>query len=283
MMTPKAGNAKQTCVNLLPPGRHDLKRENSMSFATFLNRGAKLLSAGFLLAFAAPLAAHSLVHWSRGGPESWNTADWSSTGTLPAAQAHKPAMVRIFAARTGRWKGNFAVHSWIVLKTEGGEYRRFDKVGWGSPIRLNNYPPDGLWYSNRPFEVFAADGEKAARLIPRIEAAIRAYPFSRRGDYTIWPGPNSNTFVACVMSEVPEIAVPMSPLAIGKDFPCNGSWFGRTASHTGFRASLGGFAGITLAWIEGFEINIFGAIAGIDIRRPALKLPGFGRIGMPVT
>jgi hypothetical protein len=28
------------------------------------------------------------------------------------------------------------------------------------------------------------------------------------------------------------------------------------------------------------EINVLGLVAGIDIRRPAIKLPGFGRIGM---
>ena len=37
---------------------------------------------------------------------------------------------------------------------------------------------------------------------------------------------------------------------------------------------------MTVGWVEGVEINVLGLVAGIDFRRPALKLPGFGRIGM---
>jgi hypothetical protein len=33
--------------------------------------------------------------------------------------------------------------------------------------------------------------------------------------------------------------------------------------------------------VEGVEINLGGLVAGLDIREPALKLPGFGRIGLP--
>jgi hypothetical protein len=32
--------------------------------------------------------------------------------------------------------------------------------------------------------------------------------------------------------------------------------------------------------MEGIEVNILGAVAGVDIRRPALKLPGLGRFGI---
>lgn len=37
---------------------------------------------------------------------------------------------------------------------------------------------------------------------------------------------------------------------------------------------------MTIGWVEGFEINFFGAVLGIDIRRPALELPGLGRLGV---
>ena len=30
-------------------------------------------------------------------------------------------------------------------------------------------------------------------------------------------------------------------------------------------------------------MNLLGLVAGIDLRRPALKLPGWGRIGLPLT
>jgi hypothetical protein len=37
------------------------------------------------------------------------------------------------------------------------------------------------------------------------------------------------------------------------------------------------------AWVEGLEINVLGLVLGVDIRRPAIKVPGFGRIGVPVA
>lgn len=190
-------------------------------------------------------------------------------------------MVRIYSARTGRWKGVFATHSWIVLKEAGASgYERWDKVGWGHPVRRNNYAPDGRWYGNDPHVVHEVRGEDAARLIPQIRAGIANYAYNDRGDYRIWPGPNSNTFIASVLANIPELAATLPPTAIGKDFPHDGRWFSRTPSGTGFRISFDGYAGLTLAWVEGLEINILGAVVGIDFRNPALKLPGFGRVGV---
>ena len=38
--------------------------------------------------------------------------------------------------------------------------------------------------------------------------------------------------------------------------------------------------GVTVGWVEGVELNLFGGVLGFDLRRPALKFPGLGRIGM---
>jgi hypothetical protein len=38
--------------------------------------------------------------------------------------------------------------------------------------------------------------------------------------------------------------------------------------------------GVKVGWVEGVELNFFGLVAGLDLRHPALKLPGFGRLGM---
>jgi hypothetical protein len=43
--------------------------------------------------------------------------------------------------------------------------------------------------------------------------------------------------------------------------------------------SPAGYVGVTIGWVEGFELNFFGTVIGFDIRRPALKLPGLGRLG----
>ena len=59
-----------------------------------------------------------------------------------------------------------------------------------------------------------------------------------------------------------------------------GKSFGLTPSGTGVFVSLNGYLGLTLGWVEGFEFNLLGAVLGFDIRRPALKFPGIGRLGM---
>ena len=51
--------------------------------------------------------------------------------------------------------------------------------------------------------------------------------------------------------------------------------FGLTPSTTGVRLTLDGYFGLTLGWVEGFEINL-GAVLGLDLRRPTIKLPGIG-------
>lgn len=247
-------------------------------------RIAKIVLLSFVLLVATPLGLHAALWWNKDHPSSWATADWSSTRTLPPAAVNRPAMIRIYSARTGRWKGIFATHSWIVLKEEGtSAYERWDKVGWGRPVRRNNYAPDARWYGNEPQVLHEVRGERAQKLIPKIRKAISSYAYHANGDYRIWPGPNSNTFIAAVLASVPELGAALPPTAIGKDFPYDDRWFAPTPSDTGFRVSLGGYAGLTLGWVEGLEINILGAVIGIDVRNPALKLPGFGRVGVQAT
>ncbi len=241
----------------------------------------RLILLTSLFVFFLPVAVRAALYWARGEDTHWARADWSSTGTLPAAQAHEPAMVRIYSSRVGRWRGIFATHSWIVVKDRGAaSYQRFDKVGWGPPIRVNGYAPDGRWFGNDIEPVFAADGADAEALIPRIREAVEGYSFRNRGDYNAWPGPNSNTFVASVLAAVPEARAALPPTAIGKDFPANGDWIGLAPSRTGVRMTLGGYFGATIAWVEGVEVNFLGLVAGLDVRRPGIKIPGYGRFGL---
>jgi len=236
----------------------------------------------FALFVLLPLLISAGLYRARGTGAGWQTADRSSVGLLPPAGRNPEAVVRIFAAQTVRWRGIFATHCWIVLKPEGAaSYTRYDYTAWGEPIRMNGFEPDGRWFGRAPELVFAADGPDAAALIPRMQAAIAGYAFRNRGDYRAWPGPNSNTFVAAVIGAAPGLRVSLPPTAIGKDYPYDGSWLRRTPSGTGIKLTLGGYAGVTIGWVEGIEINILGAVVGLDLRRPALKLPGLGRLGMP--
>jgi len=226
-------------------------------------------------------AARYAMHDAR---VDWWRADRSSAGLLPSAAAHPDAVVRVYAAPTVRWRGIFAVHCWIVLKPEGAvSYTRYDYTAWGAPIRTNGFAPDGRWFGRDPELIFAADGPAAAAMIPRMQEAVAAYAWRNHGDYRPWPGPNSNTFVAAVMDAVPEATLALPPTAVGKDFPYDGRWLRVLPSGTDLRLTLGGYAGVTLGWVHGVEVNILGAVVGLDIRRPALKLPGLGRLGLPAA
>ena len=230
--------------------------------------------------FLVPVAVSALLYATRASGD-WRLADRSSAGLLPRADAHPGAVLRIFSARTVSWRGIVATHSWIVLKEAGARaYSRFDYTAWGQPIWVDRFVPDGRWFGNTPTTVFAADGPEAETMLPRIRQAVAEYRYSRPGDYVVWPGPNSNTFVAAVMAAVPEIRASLPTTAIGKDFPYDGRWIGPTPSRTGIRLNLGGYAGLTLGWVEGLELNLLGAVAGIDLRRPGIKLPALGRVGL---
>ena len=244
---------------------------------------ARVLLA-ILILFILPLATHA-AWWSTRDDlaPSWSQADWSSAKLLPEPRTHEAATIRIYAARTGRWRGIVAHHSWIVVKGRGAlRYTRYDKVGWGSPVRTDGWPADARWFGNAPQLVLAIDGPAAEALIPEIRTAVAEYPFAQAGDYRVWPGPNSNTFVAWVVSRIPALKVALPPTALGKDFHEFGDLFGWTPSHTGFQLQFGGFLGLTMGWVEGLEVNFLGLVTGVDLRRPALKLPGWGRIGVPI-
>ena len=233
-----------------------------------------------LVLLVAPIAVSTVAYLFGDRSIGWQSADRSSAGLLPPPAQHPDALLRIYAARTVRWRGIFAVHSWIVIKEPNAPgYTRYDYTAWGEPIRINGFAPDGRWFGGAPETIAAADGEAASRMIPKIRAAVEGYQWRSSGDYRAWPGPNSNTFVAAMLAAVPELQAALPPTAIGKDYPYDGDMFGLTPSATGVRISLGGYLGLTIGWVEGIEINFLGAVFGIDLRRPAVKLPALGRLG----
>jgi hypothetical protein len=246
-----------------------------------MRRPVKKTVLTILAVFLLPLAIHGVLYSARSRAESYDRADWSSTGMLPPASAEREARLLIFSGRTGRWRGIFAVHSWIVLKPRNAtSWSRYDVVGWGQPVRNNGWAPDSHWFGNVPRVLLDIRGAEAADLIPKAEAAIAAYQYNQAGDYRMWPGPNSNTFVATVLRAMPEVETTLPANAIGKDFR-PAPYAGLTDSRTGVEASLLGLLGAKVGWVEGIELNFLGLVAGLDLRHPAVKLPGFGRLGMP--
>jgi hypothetical protein len=229
--------------------------------------------------FIAPIVARSVGYALSQAPRSWRDANWSSTRLLPPAERDAQARVMMFTGTTGGWKGVLAVHSWVVLKPANAtQWTRYDVVGWGNPVRINNWAPDGRWYGNIPTVIADLRGIEAETLIPKIENAIKKYRFGRAGDYRIWPGPNSNTFTAAVLRAVPELKLALPSNAIGRDFR-DGFYAGLTDSRTGIEINVWGILTAKIGWVEGLEINILGLVAGLDLRHPGIKLPAYGRLG----
>lgn len=231
----------------------------------------------FILAFVLPLTAHGIWALAPDGVLRTRTADWSSANLLPEASVAPEASVHVYSAPTARWRGIFAVHSWVVVKEKGApHYTRFDVTGWGQPVKIDRWAPDARWYGSTPRLVAAIEGPAAERLIPRIRQAVAKYPHNRPGNYRMWPGPNSNTFVAAILAEIPEARIALPSNAIGKDYRAPGLFVGWSPTRTGFQVSVAGLLGVTLAWVEGLEVNVLGLVAGLDVRQLAIKLPGWG-------
>ena len=241
----------------------------------------RTLLALFLVLYLMPALASAGYWYVKDRPQSWREADWGSAGILPKAEETPQATIHIFSAATGGMKGAVASHAWIVTKPANASgYDRYDKVGWGTPIRRNGYAPDAYWYSNRPRTVVSVSGPEAARLIPKIEAAIAAYPYAKPGGYRMWPGPNSNTFVAHVLRSVPELGVVLPPDAVGRDYLPEGRLFAMDADGRDVHATLYGLLGVSAGVRSGLELHVMGLVAGVDFSRPAIKVPAIGRIGL---
>lgn len=213
-------------------------------------------------------------------PGRWSDARWSSAKILPEASASEDAAIYIFSAMTGGLKGAVASHAWIVTKEKGADvYNRYDKVGWGSPIRRNHRPPDAYWYSNPPQLVKVVTGVDAELLIPKVEGAIAAYPYAEPGGYQIFPGPNSNTFVAYVLRTVPELGAVLPPHAVGRDYLPDGEFVHVDTDWRDVHVTLRGLIGVSAGLRSGFEVHFLGLVAGLDFANPGIKVPALGRIG----
>jgi hypothetical protein len=215
----------------------------------------------------------------------WRSANRASAGIAPTPPETPEALLQVYCARAFNWRGLLAVHTWIATKAEtAGAYRVHQVVGWNlwwdRPV-VESEPdlPDRYWYDAEPKIIHEIRGARAAALIPRIEAAVAAYPYPR--EYRLWPGPNSNTFTAFVARAVPELGLELPSTAIGKDYLPGGALLGPAPSGTGYQISLAGALGVTAARREGLELNFFGLVFGIDPLGVGIKLPGIGRIGLP--
>jgi len=154
---------------------------------------------------------------------NWRTASREPAGLASAPSADSRAIIEFYAADAFSWRGWFAVHPWIAIKEENAtEYSVYEVIGWQvkrgkSAIRHYQTPtPDRYWYGSKPELLLSIKGDKASKLIPKIQAAIALYPWVN--EYSVFPGPNSNTFVAWIGLQVPELELTLPFSAIGSGY-----------------------------------------------------------------
>ena len=214
--------------------------------------------------------------------QDWRTASTEPVGLAPDPAATPEAVVQVYGARTWGWRGNFGVHTWVAVKPEkAAAYTVYEVIGWrlrssDSAVVIRQRDADARWFGNAP-ELYADKrGAEAEKLIPRIEAAVRSYPYA--SEYSAWPGPNSNTFTAWITRAVPELEADLPSTAIGKDY-LGSSIVSSAPSGSGIQFSIAGLFALTASSVEGFELNLLGLTFGINPFDPALKLPLIGRLG----
>ncbi|MCB1713765.1 MAG: DUF3750 domain-containing protein [Candidatus Competibacteraceae bacterium] len=239
-----------------------------------------------LLFFAPLVFSYGVYSITEAHSLQWWQARTDSTGMAPDPRSTTEAIVQVYAARAFSWRGVFGVHTWFAVKPSNARsYTRYEVFGWGvrrgRPALLvrSDVAPDGYWFGSQPeLLVDLRGGAEIDRIIQHIDEAARAYPHMH--EYRLWPGPNSNTFTAFVARQVPELRLDLPPTAIGKDYIAGGGLVATSPSGTGAQLSVFGLAGLMVGLEEGIEVNLLGLTVGIDLLRPALKLPGLGRVGM---
>jgi hypothetical protein len=244
-------------------------------------RRKRRLTLALLLAYL-PLSIVYLTFSGQLSARDWRTASREPAGLAPDPATTKEAVVQVYSARAVSWRGWFGVHSWIAVKpSDATEFTVHEVMGWrlkrtGTALVARNRAADGYWYGARPELLGDIRGPGVDAIIQRIEAAVNDYPYP--DTYHVWPGPNSNTFVAFVLRRVPELRVDMPPTAIGKDYL---GWksVAATPSGTGGQANLFGLVGVAAGIEEGLEVNVLGLNFGVDPKSLSIKLPVVGRLG----
>jgi len=123
---------------------------------------------------------------------------------------------------------NFATHLWLILVDKNGKISRWD--GWSKSSQ--NQTSHGLVHKNLMEAVigmnryfFKVEPRWNSTLLYELNCEISEeeffeklinYPFIDR--YRVFPGPNSNTFVAWVVKEILEKNINLSIRAVGRKY-----------------------------------------------------------------
>ena len=140
----------------------------------------------------------------------------------PGPDSHPEAVIQVYGADVWGIRGHFAIHTWIAVKPQRAEqYTVYQVIGWrlrrGQPVLSKaKGRPDVPWFGSAPMLLHELRGEGAEPLVQRVVKAAESYPYPRA--YTMYPGPNSNSFTQWVALSVPELGLDLPAKAIGKNW-----------------------------------------------------------------
>jgi len=138
----------------------------------------------------------------------------------PDPRTHPEAVIQVYGANVWGWRGNFAMHTWVATKARDAPgYRIYQVIGWRlrrgrSVVSVTNGDPAKPWFGSPAILLHDIRGPQADLLIDKVDVAVERYPFASA--YTMWPGPNSNSFVAWIGLQVPEMGLSLPAKAIGQ-------------------------------------------------------------------
>ena len=214
--------------------------------------------------------------------QSYKDANRSSIGIAPTPAKTSKAIVQVYAAKAFNWRGLFAVHTWIAIKPKDGtHYTTYQVIGWNAYrnlplVDVSTGAPDRRWFGSDPTIIKTLIGTFAEVAIQKIKLAVKNYPYPET--YRAWPGPNSNTFVAYVLSQVPELNAAMPANALGKDYVLFNQFFSKVPNQSGYQLSLYGALGVSVSTQEGLQINLLGLTSGVSWEPWGIILPGIGLV-----
>jgi hypothetical protein len=132
------------------------------------------------------------------------------------------AVVQVYGAPVWGVRGRFAIHTWIATKARNDTtYTIYHVLGWRklrgmSVVSIDEGVPNQKWFGSEPTLLLDKRGEDAQDLIGKIDQAARQYPYP--DTYTMWPGPNSNSFIEWIGLNVPELGMALPAKALGKNW-----------------------------------------------------------------
>jgi hypothetical protein len=140
----------------------------------------------------------------------------------PDPARHPEAVIQVYGADVWGFRGHFAIHTWLAVKGRNeSDYTIYQVIGWrqrrGRPVlSISEGSPARPWFGSPPVLLHERRGPQAESLVEPVRNAVAAYPFAN--EYRMWPGPNSNSFIAWIGLEVPALELDLPAKAIGQSW-----------------------------------------------------------------